>query len=161
MNLRQTAMKTIALSILALLCTAGLSIAKETMAEPKKGWSDNYAASLAQAKEEKKMVLLDFTGSDWCGWCVKLDEEVFSKGPFKSFAKKNLVLVELDYPHDKTQTDEVKKQNSELKSKFAISGYPTLILVDAEGKEAGRWVGFNKDLLDELKDKVAPKSKAK
>lgn len=155
-------MKTIALSILALITTITFASAKEIIAEPKKGWSDNYAASLAQAKEEKKMVLLDFTGSDWCGWCVKLDEEVFSKGPFKSFAKKNLVLVELDYPHGKTQSDEVKKQNSELKSKFAISGYPTLILVDAEGKEVTRWVGFKKDLLDELKDKAAaPKSTAK
>jgi thioredoxin-related protein len=155
-------MKAILLTALAFISTLAFASAKEDMAEPKKGWSDNYAASLARAKEEKKMLLLDFTGSDWCGWCVKLDEEVFSKGPFKSFAKKNLVLVELDYPRGKTQTDEVKKQNSELKAKFAISGYPTLILVDAEGQEVTRWVGFKKDLLDELKDKaVAPKPTAK
>lgn len=155
-------MKTLVCFSLALLSVFALAAPKTTKAEPKKGWSDNYTASLAQAKEEKKMVLLDFTGSDWCGWCIKLDEEIFSKGPFKSFAKKSLVLVELDYPRAKEQTDEVKKQNSELKGKFSISGYPTLILVDAEGKEVTRWVGYKKDLLDELKDKAAaPKTEAR
>lgn len=147
---------------IASLGTLVLAAPKQPEAEPKKGWSDNYASSLAQAKEEQKLVLLDFTGSDWCGWCMKLDDEVFSKGPFKSFAKKSLVLVELDYPHGKTQTEEVKKQNTELKAKFGISGYPTLILVDTEGKEVTRWVGYKKDLLDELKEKAAaPKTAAK
>ncbi len=155
-------MKTLVLSLIVLSASLTFAAPKAPKAEPKKGWSDNYATSLALAKEEKKLVLLDFTGSDWCGWCMKLDEEVFSKSQFKNFAKKSLVLVELDYPHGKQQTEEVKKQNSELKSKFGISGYPTLILVDAEGKEVTRWVGYKKDLLDELKDKAAtPKPEAK
>ena len=57
-----------------------------------------------EAKTEKKLVLLDFTGSDWCGWCIKLDKEVFSKPEFQDYAKKNLVLVELDFPQQKQQT---------------------------------------------------------
>ena len=62
------------------------------------GWEDNYEKAMAKAKAEKKMVLLDFTGSDWCGWCIKLDKEVFSKKEFKDYAKENLVLVEGGVP---------------------------------------------------------------
>lgn len=154
-------MKTLVCFSLILLSGFGLAGPKVVKAEPKKGWSDNYAASLAQTLEGKLM-LLDFTGSDWCGFCTKLDEDIFSKGPFKSFAKKRLVLVELDYPRTKQQSDEVKKQNSELRSKFGVNGFPTLILIDANGKEVARWVGYKKDLLDELKEKAgAPKSEVK
>ena len=63
------------------------------------GWDDDYEKAVAQAKAEKKMVLLDFTGSDWCGWCIKLDKEVFSQPEFKDYAKENLVLVEVDFPN--------------------------------------------------------------
>jgi thioredoxin-related protein len=98
--------------------------------------------------------LLDFTGSDWCGYCIKLDEEVFSKPSFKKFAKENLVLVELDYPRGKNLPKKTKEQNDSLKSKYGISGYPTIILLDSDGKEAARWIGYKATLLDELKDKV-------
>jgi protein disulfide-isomerase len=120
-------------------------------AEPKAGWSEDYKGSLAKAKEEKKDVLLDFTGSDWCGWCIKLDKEVFSTDEFKQLAEKKLVLVELDYPRSKTLPDELKKQNSELKEKFGIRGYPTIILVNSRGKELKRWVGYSASMLAELK----------
>ncbi|MDZ4405625.1 thioredoxin family protein [Prosthecobacter sp.] len=140
-------MKTLLLASFALLATTASSLAKT-------GWDDDYEKSLAKAKEEKKMVLLDFTGSDWCGWCVKLDEEVFSKSAFKKFAKENLMLVELDFPHGKNLPKKTKEQNDTLKSKFGINGYPTIILLDNEGKEAARWVGYKATLLDELKEKA-------
>lgn len=120
----------------------------------KSGWEENYEKAIAEAKESKKLVLLDFTGSDWCGWCMKIDEEVFSTSAFKKFAKENLVLVELDYPRGKNQTKKLKEQNASLKSKFGIRGYPTLIVIDAEGKEQARWGGYSKTFLSELKEKL-------
>lgn len=138
-------------TILGLLCvSATLALAGANKA----GWDDDYAKGLAEAAKENKLVLLDFTGSDWCGWCIKLDEEVFSKTEFKRFAKEKLVLVELDYPKGKNQTKKIKEQNAELKTKFKVSGYPTIVLVDAEGKEQARWVGYKATLMDELKAKV-------
>lgn len=140
-------MKTLILSACALFASVTLSLAKT-------GWDDDYEKSLAKAKEDQKMVLLDFTGSDWCGYCIKLDEEVFSTSAFKRFAKENLILVELDYPRGKNLPKKTKEQNDGLKSKYGIRGYPTIILLDSEGKEAARWVGYKATLLDELKDKV-------
>lgn len=140
-------MKTLILSACALFASVTFSLAKT-------GWDDDYEKSLAKAKEDQKMVLLDFTGSDWCGYCIKLDQEVFSTSAFKRFAKENLILVELDYPRGKTLPKKTKEQNDGLKSKYGIRGYPTIILLDSEGKEAARWVGYKATLLDELKDKV-------
>ena len=89
------------------------------------GWTDNYDKALAQAKAEKKLVLLDFTGSDWCGWCIKLDKEVFAKSEFKAFAKENLVPVTLDFPHGKKLSKRVTDQNAKLKAEHKVSGFPT------------------------------------
>lgn len=102
------------------------------------GWDDDYDKALAKAKSEKKMVLLDFTGSDWCGWCVKLDKEVFSKTEFKNYAKDNLVLVELDFPRGKQQSKKLKEQNEKLQKEFGIRGFPTIIVLNAEGQKVGQ-----------------------
>ena len=93
------------------------------------GWDDDYEKALARAKTEKKLVLLDFTGSDWCGWCIKLEKEVFSKPEFKTYAKENLVLVEVDFPQGKRQSAKLKAQNEKLQKEFGIQGYPTLIVL--------------------------------
>src|SRR5687767_6717334 len=90
------------------------------------GWDDDYEKALAKAKAENKMVLLDFTGSDWCGWCIKLDKEVFSKKEFKDYAKENLVLVEVDFPQGKNQSKKLKEQNAKLKQEFGVRGFPTI-----------------------------------
>ena len=108
-----------------------------TLAFAKDGWSEEYDKALAQAKADKKLVLLDFTGSDWCGWCIKLDKEVFSQAEFGEYAKKNLVLVELDFPRSKEQSKEIKAQNSKLQGEFKIQGYPTIIVLNADGKKVG------------------------
>ena len=102
------------------------------------GWSDDYEKSLAAAKTEKKLVLLDFTGSDWCGWCMKLNKEVFSRQEFKDYAKDKLELVEVDFPQTKRQTKKVKDQNAKLQKQFAIQGYPTIIVLDSDGKKIGQ-----------------------
>jgi thioredoxin-related protein len=80
-----------------MLALLSLALVTSTAAFAAAGWDDDYEKALAQAKAEKKMVVLDFTGSDWCGWCIKLDKEVFSKKEFKDYAKDNLVLVEVDF----------------------------------------------------------------
>jgi len=101
-------------------------------------WIDDYGKAQAIASQSDRPMLLNFTGSDWCGWCIKLKAEVFSKPQFKQFAEKNLVLVELDFPSKKKLDPETKAQNERLKNKFGIRGFPTIILVDAAGNEIAR-----------------------
>jgi thioredoxin-related protein len=95
-----------------------------------------------QAKTENKPILLDFTGSDWCGWCMKMKKESLDTPMFKHYAEKNLVLVEVDFPHGKTQPESVKKQNKELSQKYSANGFPTFVLVDKDAKELGRQGGY-------------------
>ena len=106
------------------------------------GWSTNYTKALEQAKAQNKPVLLDFTGSDWCGWCMKMKKETLDKPEFKKYAQQNLVLVEVDFPQMKQQPATVKSQNQKLKQEFKVNGYPCFVLVDKEGKELGRQGGY-------------------
>jgi len=80
---------------------------------------------------------MDFTGSDWCPWCIKLTKEVFSQPEFADYAKKNLVLVEVDFPRKKKLSAEQKKANDALQQKYRIDGYPTIIVLNGEGKKIG------------------------
>src|SRR3954465_4955013 len=98
---------------------------------PAERWGENYEKALEQAKAENKLVLMDFTGSDWCGWCIKLNKEVFSTPEFAEYAKKNLVLVEVDFPNKKPQSAELKKANEALQEKYKIEGYPTVIVLNS------------------------------
>jgi thioredoxin-related protein len=107
------------------------------------GWTDDYAKAVEKAKAEKKNILLDFTGSDWCGFCIALDNEVFDTSKFKSWARQNAVLVKVDFPHGKKLSDKVKAQNAELKEKFMKSGgFPTVVIIDPDGKEIARKRGY-------------------
>jgi thioredoxin-related protein len=126
---RLTVMK--ALSFAAALLLPIVSL----MAKP--GWSEDYEASLAKAKADNKLVLLDFTGSDWCGWCIKIDKEIFSTPEFQDYAAKNLELVELDFPRKKTLPDNVKAQNEKLLREYGIQGFPTIIVLNSQGKKIG------------------------
>ena len=105
-------------------------------------WTTNLSQAKSQAASEKKLVLLDFTGSDWCPWCVKMDKEVFDQKAFADFATNKLVLVKLDFPQSKEQPAAEKAQNTELAKKFKIQGFPTYVLLDASGKEVRRQVGY-------------------
>ena len=100
-------------------------------------WLTDLPKAQAQAKKESKLVLLDFTGSDWCGWCIKLKGEVFDLKEFKDYADKNLVLVEVDFPRKKQLSAEQKKANNALQEKYKIEGYPTIIVLNGDGKKAG------------------------
>ena len=96
-------------------------------------WKTDLGKAIEQGKAEHKAVLVNFTGSDWCKWCFKLDEEVFSKDEFKSYAKKNLILVMIDFPINKPQSNETRMYNYSLQRKFGVEGYPTIILFNDKG----------------------------
>lgn len=143
---------------LALLLIAFTGSAFHAVAD-EAGWTTDYAKGLERAKAEKKLALLDFTGSDWCGWCIKLNKEVFSQPKFKEYADKNLVLVELDFPRTKPQSDEIKARNEKLAKQFNIEGFPTIVVLNGEGKKVGE-LGYMKGgpdafvaELDKLKGK--------
>lgn len=117
--------------IVALLLFAG-SFATEAQ---ELVWETNVTKAMAISTETKKPLLLFFTGSDWCGWCIRLQKEVLKTPEFAAWAKENVVLVELDYPRKAPQTEEIKKQNNELQMAFGIQGFPTIILANATTKE--------------------------
>jgi protein disulfide-isomerase len=100
-------------------------------------WMTDFPKAQSKAKAEHKLVLMDFTGSDWCPWCIKLRQEVFDKREFKTYADQNLVLVEVDFPRRKTQTEEQKKANDDLQKKYKIEGYPTVIVLNEKGEKVG------------------------
>ena len=104
-------------------------------AEP--SWSTDYKRSQQEAKANHKLLLLNFTGSDWCGWCIKLNREVFSKPEFADYAAKNLVLVELDFPRRKQLSDLVRQQNEEMAEQYQIQGFPTIIVLNSDGQKVG------------------------
>src|ERR1043166_7867858 len=118
-----------------LLVLCGLAA---TAAAHAANWLTDLPAAKAQAAKEGKTVLIDFTGSDWCGWCMKLKQEVFSQPEFEEYADKNLVLVEIDFPKRKAQSAALKKANIELADRMRISGYPTLVLLNPQGNELRR-----------------------
>lgn len=118
------------------------------------------------AKAEKKAILVDFTGSDWCGWCIRLKKEVFDQKEFAAVTK-DFVLVELDYPQKKKQSDEEKAKNKVWAEKFAIEGFPTIMLLDSAGEpfaqtgyQAGGPVKYLAHLAELLKTNTAEGRKA-
>jgi thioredoxin-related protein len=119
---------------LGLICT--------TSARAESAWITDYKKAQDEAKASHKLVLVEFTGSDWCGYCFQLDRAIFSQPQFKDYANKNLVLVEIDFPRRKAQSAETKKQNAELAERYQIDGFPTLVVLNGEGKAVWRYAGL-------------------
>lgn len=107
-------------------------------------WLTDYDKAIEQAKSQNKVILVDFTGSDWCGWCMKMKQETLDTPQFKSYSRKNLVLLEVDFPRGKAQTEQEKQQNQKLQQQFQVRGYPCFVLLDKDGKELGRQGGYLK-----------------
>jgi thioredoxin-related protein len=120
-----------------IVCVALMRVHAEDLV-----WLTNMPKAMAQAKAENKLVLADFTGSDWCVWCKKLDADTLSKAEFADYAKKNLVLVQLDYPNSKPQSDDLKAANAALQTRFKIEGFPTLILLKPDATVLWRVDGY-------------------
>ena len=131
------------------------------------GWTDDFDAAKSQAAKEKKLILADFSGSDWCGWCMKLDEEVFSKKEFMSEATNKYVLLMIDSPRDKTLlSQKASEQNRELVRWYGVKGYPTVLVMNCKGEvlyktgyRAGGPVAYLKELEAQLAKEEARKAK--
>lgn len=151
--------------LLAAACAASLGFTSAFAGG--EGWTHDFAAAKKQAASEKKDLLLDFTGSDWCPPCKALTANILSKEEFRTLTQDNLVLVELDFPKDKSKiSEETQAQNNELQGKYAITGYPTILLCDADGKpyaKTGFMQGGPKEYvahLDELRAKKDVRDKS-
>jgi protein disulfide-isomerase len=127
------------------VCVVSLLFALASSALAGAEWQTDYAKALEKAKAENKRVLLDFTGSDWCGPCIELRKRVFSRPDFAAYAEKNLILVEIDYPKRKEQSARLKTQNEKLSTQYGIDekGFPTIVLLDSNGKIAREFTGYD------------------
>jgi protein disulfide-isomerase len=105
-------------------------------------WLSDYKKAQEEAKTDHKFLLLNFTGSDWCGWCIKFDKDIFSQPPFKDYARNNLVLVELDFPRTKPQSPELRKQNRDLAQQYEVVGFPTIVVLNSDGHKLWQFDGY-------------------
>lgn len=120
-------------------------------------WEENLETALQKAKAENKAVLVNFTGSDWCQWCIKLSDEVFSKSEFEDYAEENLILVRLDFPRSIEQSAETKAYNNQLAQKYGVQGFPTVLLFNSSGnlvKTTGYLPGGPVTYIDHLKNSL-------
>jgi len=101
-------------------------------------WYTDVKEAIKVSDKEKKPLLLFFTGSDWCGWCIRLQKEVLKTPEFSKWASESVVLVELDYPRRTAQSDEIKQQNNELQQVFGIQGFPTVFFANAKVNNEGK-----------------------
>ncbi|HEV8073696.1 MAG TPA: thioredoxin family protein [Opitutaceae bacterium] len=108
---------------------------------PNDTWLTDMAAARQQAASENKKLLLDFTGSDWCGYCKLLEAEVLNTDAFKDFAK-DYVLVRIDFPRSTELPPDLKQQNDALAQQFSVDGFPTLLVMDSSGREITRQSGY-------------------
>jgi protein disulfide-isomerase len=127
-------MKFIRLPFVPLLLACALL---QTNARAAVEWLTELPRAQAQARTEGKTVFIHFSGSDWCGWCIKLRKEVFLKPEFESYAKSNLVLVRIDFPRRTNQPPAIQRSNQKLAEQFQVQGYPTLVLLDSQGTNLG------------------------
>ncbi len=128
--------------VAVVLSSACVRAESDTETKPEQAgeklWLTDYDQALKVAAAQKRPVLVDFTGSDWCGWCVKLKKEVFNTYEFKRFARENLVCVELDFPRRKRLPRNIQEQNEELKNQYGIRGFPTIIILSPQGRVVAR-----------------------
>lgn len=128
MNQNEREIKMKLLTALTLFCLLSIPVFAAD-----NGWQTNLEAAKKIAEKDNKVILMDFSGSDWCGWCIKLDKEVFSQAAFKDYAKDNLILVMVDFPKKKQLDAATKAANKALMEKYGVKGFPTVVLVDSKG----------------------------
>jgi thioredoxin-related protein len=128
------------LAVLALVVSFAAAVMGVARADT--SWETDVKKAQADAKSANKLVFLNFTGSDWCGYCIQLDKQILSKPEFKEYAAKNLVLVEVDFPRRKPQSVDLQKQNLELAHQFGIEGFPTIVVLNGAGKAVWRFDGY-------------------
>lgn len=120
-----------------LLTLLGLALIVQPAFAAEVEWFTDVNVAMAKARAENKFTMLDFTGSDWCGWCKRLKAEVFDQPEFADFANVNFVMVEVDFPRYKTLPPLQQQMNQQLSELFQIKGYPTLIVLNSAGERVG------------------------
>ncbi|MBF6641848.1 thioredoxin family protein [Flavobacterium sp. J49] len=118
-----------------LILTLFLVLGSLTIQAQELTWQTDINKAMEISKKSKKPLMLFFTGSDWCGWCIRLQKEVLKTPEFAKWAKDNVVLVELDFPRRTPQQPEIQKQNMELQQALGVRGYPTVWFVKASKKD--------------------------
>ncbi len=116
-------------------------------------WEIKIESALQKAKAENKYILVNFTGSDWCVWCKRLNDEVFSKPEFKEFAEKKLILVKIDFPKEKELPLDEKLYNQQLAQQFAVEGFPTIYILKNDGTaiyQTGYLAGGVRNYINDL-----------
>lgn len=126
---------------LILIAAAAVGVLGSS-ARAESDWLHDYSKAQQEAKANHKLLLLNFTGSDWCGWCIKFDKDILSQPEFKNYAHDNLVLVELDFPRRKIQPAEMKKQNLELAQQYEVLGFPTIVVLNSNGQTLWKFDGY-------------------
>ncbi len=152
--------KLLVIITLTFLLMTSLSCAQEKKDVDNKkyvlSWIEDYQLALDRASNENKTILINFTGSDWCKWCIKLDEEVFSHKEFVDYAEDNLVMLKIDFPTTfKQLPQEEQSRRQQLQQKYGVRGYPTILLADAEGEvigQTGYQPGGPQKYIDHLKE---------
>jgi len=127
---RRNDMKKIGIPILLLLVI--LSANAQSDVYPPQGWNADFAEAVEKAQAEDKWLLLNFTGSDWCIWCKRLSESVFTTDEFQKWAEENAVLVFLDFPSSFELSEAQQMQNSYLQQFMGVQGYPTIWMLDSD-----------------------------
>ncbi|RYD22230.1 MAG: thioredoxin family protein [Verrucomicrobiaceae bacterium] len=154
-------MKTLFKTLAVLTASASLALAGG------EHWMTDWEAAKAKSKAENKPILINLTGSDWCTWCIKIEKEVFSQKAFQDFATENVIMFEADFPkkpeNKDKQSAEQKKQNAALEKEYLNKGYPTVYLLDAEGKKLSEDIGELKGGTDayiaKIKEVIASQKK--
>jgi thioredoxin-related protein len=124
------------------LLAAAVWLVFAAFARAESDWLHDWTKAQEEAKANHKLLFLNFTGSDWCGWCIKLDKDIFSQPKFKDFAHDNLVLVELDFPRRKSQPTEERKQNMQLAQQYEVLGFPTIVVLNSNGQKLWEFNGY-------------------
>lgn len=124
---------------LIFVCIALLTAANslDAAGSPTLNWRTNYEEALNESKQSSKPIVLFFTGSDWCGWCNKLESEVFDTQAFQDLAGDKFIFVKLDYPMYAPQDPRLASQNKQLQKKYNIRSYPTLVVLDRNQQQIG------------------------
>jgi protein disulfide-isomerase len=156
---KENPMKRLMVALFAMILTACPAMPMQD-----KDWETNFKLASAKAEKGSRYLLLNFSGSDWCVWCNKLDSEVFNNTEFKKYARDNLVCVLLDFPVTKPQNMDLKKQNAALAGKYEVSGYPTLVILNSKGdliNKTGYLAGGAKKYVEHLKTIISEYEKKK
>lgn len=143
--------------LIAVLLTAVVIGCSKGGSNDNLNWEENLETALQKAKAENKAVLVNFTGSDWCQWCIKLSDEVFSKSEFEDYAEDNLILVRLDFPRNIEQSAETKLYNNQLAQRYGVQGFPTILLFNSQGQmvlQTGYQPGGPVSYVEHLKNKL-------